>query len=331
MLIDKVDYPNMIYYHYTSLNSAFEILRSKKLRFTHVGYLNDPMELHYGLYLLEEVYTNVYDAHNENKLLLKNLAVIYSLIHIICNSTNRISKKISQLYQIHMEDGIIKAIWNDTFDTGLILQELSYYDLYISCFSTDNDNLSMWRSYSDNAMGLALGFNELTTSSFNTAQLGNGNTSSITKVYYDAMQIKNAYLKIIDEVIKIVLDLQNIEFINEADAKDKSNTILQKGLSLLSIIIICKHPCYAYENEYRIYFFADSNSAKTEIRVRNNQIIPYIDVPFESSIDNNWINNIRIAPASNLRSSDIGLDRFLVSNRYQDLPISKSYLPYQNS
>ena len=74
-LFRRDDYFSGSYYHYTGINALESILRSKNLRLTRAGFLNDSQEIFHSLELIKRIYkTNNWRALDE-----KIFSFIFSL------------------------------------------------------------------------------------------------------------------------------------------------------------------------------------------------------------------------------------------------------------
>jgi hypothetical protein len=143
-----------ILYHYTSLNTFNEIIKSSEddsieLRATHIEYLNDLSEFKIAITTLLEMLI----AH-ESSLGGEEL------------------KGFSNLSDIKKLDPILMQ-WHEM-------------PPFISAFSEDSDSLPMWNTYANKSLGIAIGFDSKKLSE----QLKRENINLI-KCIYDVEKVKN--------------------------------------------------------------------------------------------------------------------------------------------
>jgi hypothetical protein len=143
-----------ILYHYTSLNTFNEIIKSSEddsieLRATHIEYLNDLSEYKIAITTLLEMLI----AH-ESSLDGEEL------------------KGFSKLSDIKSLDPIVMQ-WREM-------------PPFISAFSEDSDSLPMWNTYANKSLGIAIGFDRKKLSD----QLKKENINLI-KCIYDVEKVKN--------------------------------------------------------------------------------------------------------------------------------------------
>lgn len=119
-------------YHYCTMDSFYEIIRSKKIRLGDLTTMNDPTEL--GL-------RNVHWANEIFNAYKKN----YFEFNYTVNGMNCGMKEYLQLLSLQ----------NTIFQNG------RYNDLYFAlCMSKKGDDLNQWRVYGDNGKGVCIGFKE---------------------------------------------------------------------------------------------------------------------------------------------------------------------------
>lgn len=127
---DKDNFPNNIPYlaHYTSLDSAHQILKNGQLWFSNPLFMNDYEELRFGIHEGANVFRNHQDVKNACK-------------------TNKRYAKLMEFFEVALNE----------FNTGGV------FDYYVFCLTKHEKNnsdglLSMWRGYGGNGQGVALIF-----------------------------------------------------------------------------------------------------------------------------------------------------------------------------
>ncbi len=188
---------------------------------------------------------------------------------------------------------------------------------YIISLSKCFDNLDMWRSYSKNGTGVAIGFKadvlkELVTrlnieQKFNTVRL------------YDCRYLEDE--QIYSEIRKI-----NKKPLLEALSMDKIP--LNGFSSLFETFATFKHPCYMSEREKRIVtFYHNMRQSNVKFRVSNGTNIPYLEVGLPLSL----IKEIVIGPCANkeLNEDSIRMQLDYITGLTKDIQIKFSELPYR--
>ena len=117
----------MLIYHYTSQQSALQILESQSFWFTNVGHLNDSLEHKW-------YFKRALDLNEQNPIKWVNAEIARRNRH---------------------KDHLVKLDYMRTDD--------HYPDeasIFIASFSSVDDQLSQWIQYADKGMGVSLGFDE---------------------------------------------------------------------------------------------------------------------------------------------------------------------------
>ena len=129
-----------ICYHYTTLRALHEIVRSQSFHLGSVLFMNDYMELEGFLGICRSV------AEEARNRLMNREPVGHSehpsAIETVTSSLSS-DNSISLLY------------YYDHLVTSLL--KLRFDHIYCGCFSHENDDLSQWRGYADNARGVCIG------------------------------------------------------------------------------------------------------------------------------------------------------------------------------
>ena len=99
------------YYHYTTTGALHSIVQSRRLRLTHLGYMNDPGELSFGLECVKHALANC----DEEKYVVPE-----------------------QVTAIRCE----LETWQDRPVTSV-----DHESKFAMCFSSESDSLSQWRAY----------------------------------------------------------------------------------------------------------------------------------------------------------------------------------------
>ena len=164
---------------------------------------------------------------------------------------------------------------------------------YLISLSKNIDSAAMWSMYSSNGSGIALKFD---ISTLNRYMNSNSGCVSMTECIYhktakEILDDNGAYIKVMHDIMY-------------AQIKKYNNDSLPKVL-LIDLAAQIKHSSYAYENEYRLVIEKKDNPVG--FRIRNNVIIPYIEVKIP--IEALW--GIIIGPTANYEYIKKSLEVFL--------------------
>ncbi len=302
-----------IVYHYCSVDTFLKIIKNKEIWLTDVTKSNDSSELHH--------------AYNELEKELKT----------------RIDKC--------KENGGNGFPFEECMELLLEYFNVNEQLVHVCCFSEENDSLSQWAMYADNATGIAIGFD---TDYFNVLVTPQKN------IYFDKVSYSlDSFTNTVKDFIKNTLDEYNK--IEEHDDSWQLKFVNFVNNDVMKKFCFYKHSCFAQEKEYRIVFnsilytcIVNSDGTKTINRVIENTSIPIIfDVnsnydealggidyyvskgkmvsyrPLHINDLNNAIKEIVIGPKSAVNEHDVKV--FLAANKINipDDKIIRSGTTYQ--
>jgi hypothetical protein len=206
------------------------------------------------------------------------------------------------------------------------LRELLYsndQDIFIVSFCSKPDLLSQWRGYGGGQQGVSIGlkYNEI----INYSAPRDNEYFYIEKVIYDK-KIQREILK--DIIIRgLEINVQN---------KIMRDTFQQQAvnMTLKRFIALFKDDSFQEEFEWRkvtINFKDGSNKYETKFRVRDNYILPYVELPLkyqQSEWRNLPIKEMVVAPPSNSTSIN-SLEYMLDKKGYREVKVRSSIIPYR--
>lgn len=158
-------------------------------------------------------------------------------------------------------------------------EELDHKKHFLTCFSKEKDLLSQWRSYGNDAKGVAIGFDqnllplreEMSVQISDEAPFSTTNQLGVENISYDETY------SLLDKLLR--------------DTNGKADFI---ALLLKETAVSCKHPSFKEENETRLIYTPDNKenidehitklSAKL-FRAQDDKIVPYYKYKFEN-LDN---------------------------------------------
>ena len=212
-----------IYYHYTSLESLFNIVKNQSFRLTNLNSSNDLNELSY-----------------DYKEFIKDIETL------IEEEKNDIERGILEYY--------LKFINNDIKEFKKRCSKKN--DIYALCLSSKKDNLTHWDRYANNCKGVCIAINmgafKVYAKRMNNMIFGK-NLLSHGKVSYEGSMRRKRIKRQIFGYIKYLL--QEKDFNRELKVSlIKNNAIAQCAAIYLSERIFTKNSSFIDEDEVRMYF-----------------------------------------------------------------------------
>lgn len=279
-------------YHYTSVQALHGILDYGEFWATNSGFLNDKTEFNYTYKLFEEY-----------------------ILNRIRNTVFR--EKIINAFRIKVEKNRSLPCLTGTL-----------YGKYVISFSTCPDNLLLWTEFS-NSMGYNIGFdfNNL-LKSFENKVVFHG------EVIYDRDEQLCCLQKALDYLLTWRPDCYFVKSINDFNEHTSDTTISYLALDMEFFCgiysMFFKQLFFAPEKEYRFIFNAihEKNehvrkTTKLHFRVKDDVLIPYIQVPFRPY---NALHSITIGPKNNIDIAEAGIKCYCREKRIE-VPVRKSNIP----
>lgn len=217
----------------------------------------------------------------------------------------------------------------------------------IACFSSARDHLSQWRAYSQNSVGVALGF----ASEKLMPALGYPAECTLVPVLYSdakkralldcfARFFSEAYRR--DAMRKISV-LQRDGSSKEFYPTDGYNNSLS-GL-FFELVTSCKHSAFADEHEIRLVYTEHNDAiesfnlerAKKRFRRANGFLAPYTTVDDIRETDSHRtverdsfpLTEVIVGPHPRAELTALGIRQFLDAHGYSDVPVNRSAAPYR--
>lgn len=266
--------------HYTSPFGLNGIINTEKpsLWFTHVDYLNDRSE---GTYL--------FDIFRE---------ALEDCVETIAPETHE------TLSSIKDTDSLVTM---EYFEDGHKKSKNVKAEIFLCCFSTNDDNLSMWNYYVK-------------------GKRYEGYNISFNKTPVEEKQLKDCLINVGKIIYDVDKQKQIIkELILEADQFQMSSIFLfWFKVCLNRLKYLFKHPCFSHEQEIRLILKCPIEGKEDMIQYRLSErgnYIPYIPVPIT-----NMFNKIVVSPLLCEQKNITSLERMLKSRGY-DCEIKSSECP----
>ena len=280
-LLDKISpemIPNIIsqpsIYHYTSINGIKEILRSKKLWFTHIDYMNDRDEVIAG-------------AEQLRKVGLENYAGQYS--EIIKSEADQISK------QDHKAFVCCFSLKRD---------ELSMWNYYTK--DTNNQGYNLGFDYKKLVVTLLKNNPELHDCKFTFGKVD----YCLSEDTYATQMYHHSIDNISEALLKIASLISNEKVDNSILKKDKPEYPFVKyygeepifrQVPSLDVLFLMKRPCFSVEEEFRLVIQVTKDALgelekqnKYKYRISNGLLVPYLDL----AIDTDALTGAALSPTA---------------------------------
>jgi len=276
----------------------------------------------YGTMDSEKIY------HYTNLDSLKNMLISNSLWATNCEYLN-------DLLELETFEKEIDQILNDCdksiiLYTKNILKELSKLRklTYTISFTGNNDSIAMWRNYGNNGIVLEFDVNAIINAAKENniyiISRNNKNVRISTKNMYGYAIYDNS---LITDVLNFHFKIARSEY-KEASNKKKEKVSFEHQfettMAIYSMYLFKKDKNFEFEEEFRISITINEKDAgKIEkFRIKNNLIIPYIDVKF---IKNGVlpIKSITINPGQKDPMYENGLRHLLQAYNY-NIPVYHS-------
>lgn len=272
-----------IYYHYTSLDALFSIIKHQTFRLTNLNSSNDLKELSY----------DYKEFINEIKTL-------------IAEEKNDTEKEILDYYLKWINSDIKK------FKNRCSVKD----DIYALCLSSKKDNLTHWDRYADNCKGLCIAINmgafKVYAKRMNNMVFGK-NLLSHGKVSYEGSIRRKRIKKQIFGYINYIV--QEKEFTKELKISlIQHNAVDQCAAIYLGERIFTKNASFVDEDEVRMYY--QENTIKEHLKLLNSM---KNDIPKELYI-NTKKSYSEMVEKYNLNKSDFYFSRYGIRS-YIDLAL----------
>lgn len=226
---------------------------------------------------------------------------------------------------------VINRVGRDFIDkVDKIVHEGGFHLLpFVAAFSSDGDVLSQWRSYAENATGVAIGFD----------------SEQLKELSVRTTQIVYSREKQIDHFVKMIL--AGFDVYSELEATKKHDFLFEYAANLLMDMSCFKNPAFAEEKEIRLirainvankgnqWSLSDGGGVrervsrkKLEIKFRSKGggVVSYIDLPLRG-LNSFVIKHVILGPRSPNNGKEISI--VLSANGFKDCKITKSSTPYR--
>ena len=216
----------------------------------------------------------------------------------------------------------------------------------LACFSTARDNLSQWRAYSGNTVGVALGF----TPESLMRGLGYPSECTVTPVLYSDAQkraLLDCFARFFSEAYR--RDSQRKISVRQRDASSREfyptdgYATSLRGV-FFELVACCKDAAFADEREIRMVYteykeIFDSiglQPAARRFRQADGFLAPYTTVADIREIDEHQkvrstfpLEEVLVGPHPKAEVAALSIRQFLDAHGFADVPVCRSIAPYR--
>ena len=299
-------------YHYCSINTMMNIIRSKCLWLTNCQHSNDSQEMLWAINRLQEIFNDL------KKSEVMNISSKEQLLEYIKNQKDNVSNfpyinniTVLSLFE-QIEKNVIAtpsekikpdSILNETmnFWSDYLFEDLkkNIFPTYISCFSSEKDNLGQWRGYGDDGRGIAIGFN------INILDRLKDNDVFLRRVAYH------------ENIQRMIIEKELFEYL--------SNPMNMKNWAY-NILPVFKPFAFKEEQEWRLVFVPKENpTLKIDCYFKNGELKQCYTLP----ITDNFITEIILGPKCNVKREELILFFNFFGFKIDDKQIINSNLSYR--
>jgi hypothetical protein len=247
-------------YHYTSIDSFINIMQSNELWFSHASFLNDPLEIAFGL----DVIINI----------LKEKKDDYSTVLQIIEKQRNTHKE----YSLDLTRDLV----------------------FLFSFSELSDKLSSWIQYGDSGNGVCLQFIKpilLEKISSHTTKLSNDIFFPVQYFSSEFTPNLNNILGFNDAILEYYKGME--EFIKNEGMEKEQNVQRTLYEVTKSIACFIKNEFHADEKEWRYVVFSGRGDRNIIIKPSNSSVKMFYKIPFGDEKIMSLIDNIIIGPKHN--------------------------------
>jgi len=196
-----------------------------------------------------------------------------------------------------------------------VLLDFRSVDSYVTCYSTESDLLSQWRSYTGGNVGYSLGFETKKMATLDDRM------PPLEQVIYEVNKAK----ALINHLLMRIDKFLNHNLLGEVE---EGYLLGMLQATLASIACIIKHNKFEEEREYRQIYQPGNTCLKLKHGFRNSKfgLTPYVEIGF---LEKNKLplKTITIGPCQDFNQEQKALKILLVQQGYEQVEIIKSEIP----
>lgn len=302
-----------ILYKYCSFTTATSIIGNGALRLYRSSVMNDPTEITFGFDIyLDELSSALDRVGNDSQRkrlgsLIIDAFAVFNQHHDARFSTELLEKCGLPSNLANMEHYIRRYGMPD---------EERYRAVYMTCFSSNSDDLTQWRSYAKDATGLCIGFKRTDLSGlFMNKPKGGKAKIQLSSVYYGKESAQRYFRRMIDI------------------AAAGGTEIWPLAEKCYKRIVVSKHECYKSESEWRMFIYAKALKTAPRVDVTGSRPRPYLEMTKFRNGEKLPVKELWSGPTSAFQcDNDEGWKMFvaqhLESDKLESISFRSSNLPY---
>jgi hypothetical protein len=295
--------PGTLLWHYTTGEGLKLILESGTLFSTQVSCLNDSTEIRYSIALFKKALTELLSKFEGD---------------------DRVKRFLTRYLTIYDEDPEFPTHAPSPF--------------FVACFTQQDDDVNLWRSYCSGENGYALGFK-----AGNLFALPN----ALVKVNYDknlheqiAMTVAEATIKFYEEELEAKQQNEEqavlAEVLKDEEEPGETEFITQWDVALSYLSPLVKDPGFASENEYRVIHEFVPYDLRSAIFVQKKTMMTrHIPLSFplggEAWVPRLPIEKVMVGPCRHREITRISVDTLLRKMGYGGGKVFSSVRPFQET
>lgn len=268
-------------YHYTSGETLIRIVQSRELWTTHIACLNDTKEFVYAFDRLRE--------------------------HIQARITSARSAGIEYLLQ-----GLVNLVAD---------VEAVDYDVFVSCFSEKDDDLSQWRAYSGGEGDYTIQFDP------DALRKKSEKKIFLLRVEYSLEKQTKLLDSLLDELERIYVESEGAN--RAPDQKEWAKECISFWMgAVFPFATVLKHPAFSGEKEWRLVYPPPAGESASQFRQRYSMMSRHVPIKFGDRLP---ITGIRVGPCRYPDLSRNAVSDLLVSHGYDpsNCPVEVTTVPYR--
>jgi hypothetical protein len=281
---------SQIVWHYTTGDALINIVQSGSLYSTQVSCLNDRTEVHYGTTLLRDAFIEIQKRNHPPE-------------------------------EAELLEELIKDSASDSKATASTPS-----DFFVTCFSSERDDLSQWRAYGGGENGYAL--------AFGAGGFFNHGTTIVVRVNYD----RNSHISLAEEAAKATLKFfrEGLDARAGQDISQWRSEFRGGWFQVLNKLApMVKDPAFKAENEYRIvHTYVQSELSQLRFRQKQSLMSMHLPLFFPPSTDVKSsrlpIIEVMVGPSRHKEISRLSAQVLLTQNGYS-VPVTVSEIPFQTT
>ena len=282
-----------VLWHYTSFESFQQIVVSKKIFATDLGYLNDRLEFKSGLAITRNLFRHA-------------------------------------LWENRLPKDVVIPNYLEKIKTGVL--SLEENRVFVASFTDAKDSLSQWRAYSGGSSGVSIGFGLPDSAVRTTSNVFHSTFAPCIYERNSKVNFSNAaFQPVVDLLDEFTSDfakvLKKSEWAKQGWEGRFTNVERKAGLDLMRICALSKHAKFEEENEWRLVQPVRRGDSSVKFRPRRDTLVPYVEWPISGESGTPRVSHVILGPGHHPNAEE-AVESFLLENGIK-ARVSSSKAPYR--